>query len=337
MPCRCWAARATCAIGRWNAICATPRSRKSSRAPTRFSASSSPARCWARSPPKACGEDSMTQRYLGSQNPEEIARLEAQQPGVAEALHQALACCSLPPRPRVLEVGCGTGILTAALPTAPITAIDLDERLLAVARKRCPEARIRFERQDAAALPYATRSFDLAICRYVLMHQEAPLAVVGEMHRVVDLGGSAIAFEPDWAARAIYPQSDGEARLIELAIAARRYGWPDVLIGRKLFALFRQAGFLPVHILASTTCQTADDVQAASGGSMANNLAQLMEPGRSFFLRHNLILPEALDDALRQVEALPRQRDYLLASIEFTAIGEKSAPPLGSANDYLPT
>lgn len=277
----------------------------------------------------------MTSRYLGSQNPEEIARLEAQQSGVAEALRQALARVSLSHRPRVLELGCGTGILTralaAALPDAQITAIDLDERLLAVARASFPATRIRFERQDAAALPYPTRSFDLAICRYVLMHQEAPLAVVGEMHRVIALGGWAIAFEPDWAARAVYPHSDGEARLIDLAIAARRYGWPDVLMGRKLFALFRQAGFLPVHILASATCQTADDVQTGSAGatgSLANNLAQLMQPSRSFFIEHGLIAPADFDDALRQVEVLPRDRDYLLASMEFTAIGEKSAPPL---------
>jgi ubiquinone/menaquinone biosynthesis C-methylase UbiE len=275
----------------------------------------------------------MVQGYLGSQNPEEIERLEAQQPGVEEALRRALACCTLPPKPRVLEVGCGTGVLTcalaAALPDARITAIDQDERLLALARRRCPQAPIRFERQDAAALPYATRSFDLALCRYVLMHQETPLAVVGEMHRVVDLGGYAIAFEPDWAARAVYPPNAGEARLIELAAAARRYGWPDVLIGRKLFALFRQAGFLPVRILASATCQTADDVQrAGAADAMMNNLTQFMQQSRGFFLQHGLISAENFDDALRQMAELPHERDYLLASMEFTAIGEKSAPPL---------
>ncbi len=272
----------------------------------------------------------MTHPYLGSQNPEEIARLEAQQPGAAEALRRALARCALPTRARVLEVGCGTGILTAALaealPQAQITAVDLDERLLAVARATLPQGRMRFERQDAASLPYPTRSFDLAVCRYVLMHQEAPLAVVGEMHRVVALGGYAIAFEPDWGARALYPASAAEERLIALATAARRYGWPDVLMGRKLFALFRQAGFLPVHMLASATCQTADDVQAA--GDMASNLAQLMQPSRSFFLQHGLISPADFDDALRQLADLPRQRDYLLASMEFTAIGEKGALPL---------
>jgi ubiquinone/menaquinone biosynthesis C-methylase UbiE len=282
----------------------------------------------------------MAQGYLGSQNPEEIARLEAQQTGVADALRQALARIALPPRPRVLEAGCGTGILTsalaAALPTAQITAIDLDERLLAVARARFPQGRIRFERQDAAALPYPSRAFDLAICRYVLMHQEAPLTVLGEMHRVVALGGYAIAFEPDWGARAVYPPNAGEARLLELAIAARRYGWPDVLIGRKLFALFRQAGFLPVHILASATCQTADDAQAeGAAGSMANNLAQLMQASRSFFLQHRLISPEDFDAALAQAAELPRERDYLLASMEFSAIGEKSAPPLSNLEEGL--
>ena len=61
---------------------------------------------------------------------------------------------------------------------------------------------------------------------------------------------------------------------------------------------------------------------------MTNNLAQLMQPSRSFFLQHNLIAPADFDKALRQVEELPRQRDYLLASMEFTTIGEKSAPPL---------
>ncbi len=275
----------------------------------------------------------MSHRYLGSENPQEIERLAAQQPGVEEALRLALARCALPPRARVLEIGCGTGILTralaTALPDARITAIDRDARLLAEARRRCAERHIRFERQDAAALPYAARSFDLAICRYVLMHQEAPLVVVGEMHRLVAPGGYAIAFEPDWGARAVYPPNAGEARLLELAIAARRYGWPDVLIGRKLFALFRQAGFLPVHILAAAACQTADDVQGTvSAGAMANNLAQLIQQSRDFLLEHHLISVEELDEALRQMEDLPRDRDYFLASMEFTALGEKSAPPL---------
>jgi ubiquinone/menaquinone biosynthesis C-methylase UbiE len=278
----------------------------------------------------------MTYPYFGSQNPQEIARLEAQQPGVAEGLQRALAQCLLPAHAHVLEIGCGTGVLTtalaAALPDAQITAIDRDERLLAEARKRRYPASVRFERQDAAALPYQTRSFDLALCRYVLMHQEAPLAVVGEMHRTLALGGYAIAFEPDWGARAVYPPNAGEARLLEAAITARRYGWPDVLIGRKLFALFRQAGFLPVRVLTAATCQTADEA-ADTGTTMASNMAQLMQQGRGFLLERGLISARELDEALEQLEQLPRERDYFVASLEFTAIGEKSAPPLSSPDE----
>ncbi len=151
----------------------------------------------------------MAGSYLGSQNPQEATRLAAQQWGVEEQVRAALEHCSLPPRARVLEIGCGTGILTAALaqalPDARITAVDRDEHLLAQARLRCPQPTIHFERQDAAALPYPARAFDLAICRYVLMHQEAPLVVVGETHRVVAPGGAAVAIEPDWGARAVYP------------------------------------------------------------------------------------------------------------------------------------
>ncbi len=283
----------------------------------------------------------MAGTYLGSQNPQEAARLAAQQPGVEEQARAALVYCSLPPRARVLEIGCGTGILTAALakalPDAQITAIDRDEHLLMEARQRCPQPTIHFERQNAAALPYPARWFDLAICRYVLMHQEAPLMVVGEMHRVVAPGGAAVAIEPDWGARAVYPPNAGESRLLELAIAARPFGWPDVLIGRKLFALFRQAGFLPVRVQASAVCQTADDVreQEAADGEAGSNLAQLIEQGRGVLLQQGLIAPEDLDDALSLLAHQPRERDYLLASMEFTAIGSKSAPPLSSPDELF--
>lgn len=281
----------------------------------------------------------MAGTYLGSQNPQEATRLAAQQPGVNEQVRAALVYCSLPPRARVLELGCGTGILTAALakalPDAQITAIDRDEHLLAEARLRCPQPTIHFERQNAAALPYPARWFDLAICRYVLMHQEAPLVVAGEMHRVVAPGGAAVAIEPDWGARAVYPPNEGESRLLKVAIAARPFGWPDVVMGRKLFALFRQAGFLPVRVLVAASCQTADDVrgQENAEGEASSNLAQLIEQGRGVLLQQALISPEDLAAALHALSRLPNERDYLLASMEFTAIGSKSAPPLSSPDE----
>ncbi len=67
---------------------------------------------------------------------------------------------------RVLDVGCGTGSLTFALPhlanVAAITAIDQSEAYVNHARANNTDAHITIEQADARALPYADASFDRA-------------------------------------------------------------------------------------------------------------------------------------------------------------------------------
>src|SRR5262249_15333023 len=77
--------------------------------------------------------------YIGAGDPGEAERLAAQEPGALDELRAALALHLLPKRPRVLELGCGSGLFTrallAALPEATVTATDRDEQLLAMARQ----------------------------------------------------------------------------------------------------------------------------------------------------------------------------------------------------------
>ena len=67
---------------------------------------------------------------------------------------------------RVLDVGCGTGSLTFALPAfaslTGVTGIDPTEPFIAAARARNTDPRIAFDLGDARALPYADASFDRA-------------------------------------------------------------------------------------------------------------------------------------------------------------------------------
>ncbi|MEI9965954.1 MAG: dethiobiotin synthase [Caulobacteraceae bacterium] len=62
------------------------------------------------------------------------------QRAVAERLAERIAALPLPPRPRILEIGCGTGLLTAALRRrigpADWTVTDLSPAMLAVCRER---------------------------------------------------------------------------------------------------------------------------------------------------------------------------------------------------------
>jgi ubiquinone/menaquinone biosynthesis C-methylase UbiE len=65
---------------------------------------------------------------------------------------------------RVLDVGCGTGSLTFALPgfanVAAVTGIDAVEAYVAAARARNTDPRISFDAGDARALPYPDASFE---------------------------------------------------------------------------------------------------------------------------------------------------------------------------------
>jgi ubiquinone/menaquinone biosynthesis C-methylase UbiE len=95
-------------------------------------------------------------------------------PGVARSLR------------RVLDAGCGGGYqaryLEAAGQGSEYTGIDQSEASLAEARRRFPGRR--FLRADARRLPFADNEFDLAYSRDVLIHADAPYAVLGELYRV---------------------------------------------------------------------------------------------------------------------------------------------------------
>lgn len=288
-------------------------------------------------------------RYVGRDDLHEVGRLASQEAGGLEELRAGLALCALPERPRVLELGCGSGVFTAmllaALQDATILATDLNERLLAAARERLAAlagspadlARVRFERADAARLPYAARGFDLVACRCVLMHQADPAAVVGEMHRVADVGGYALAIEPDWGARAIYPDPEALAALLDLARRAQPHGFPDLLMGRKLFALLRAAGFAPVHLRATALLTTFDDLPphaSKTGDSEADGTTwpagpeALLLQGRSLLRAAGVIGDEDIDALVARLAAIPRSQDYCSAGLDLVAVGQKPAPAL---------
>jgi ubiquinone/menaquinone biosynthesis C-methylase UbiE len=93
---------------------------------------------------------------------------------------------------RVLEVGCGTGNLSFALPEATnvsaATAIDQAEVFLEAARKRSNDPRFGFQHPDARALPFADGSFDRAFSMLVPSFIPDIEHAVAEMRRVVRPG-----------------------------------------------------------------------------------------------------------------------------------------------------
>jgi ubiquinone/menaquinone biosynthesis C-methylase UbiE len=102
-----------------------------------------------------------------------------------------------------LDIGCGTGALSAAIiercsPTL-ITGIDPSAGFLATARARIADPRARFEQGDAQALPLEGGAFDVAVSGLVLNFVGNPGAMLGEMRRVLRPGGTVALYVWDYA------------------------------------------------------------------------------------------------------------------------------------------
>jgi len=124
------------------------------------------------------------------------------------------------PGDRVLDVGCGTGQLTAELAEVVgaenVAALDPSEAVLAVCRSRVPAADVRVA--SAETLPFADAEFDAVLAQLVVNLVHDPPGAVREMARVARPGGvvAACFWDDDempllhslWdAARAIAPEA----------------------------------------------------------------------------------------------------------------------------------
>jgi len=97
----------------------------------------------------------------------------------------------------ILDVGCGPGILAAALaPLAgEVVGLDVTPKMVELARERCRKAGLdnaRFELGQAEALPFADGAFAAVVTRATLHHFPEPHKVLREMARVVRPGGRAV-------------------------------------------------------------------------------------------------------------------------------------------------
>jgi SAM-dependent methyltransferase len=70
---------------------------------------------------------------------------------------------------------------------AIVTALDLADNMVAIARLRCPEADI--HNADAENLPFQADRFDAVVCCLGILHLPDPERAVAEAHRVLKPGG----------------------------------------------------------------------------------------------------------------------------------------------------
>lgn len=98
---------------------------------------------------------------------------------------------------RILDVGCGTGNVLAAVkhrfPDVQPVGLDLAEGMLMEAARVNPVLRWRLVQGNAQALPFKNSSFDAVISNLSLQWVVSPAAALREMHRVLVPGGGMTA------------------------------------------------------------------------------------------------------------------------------------------------
>ncbi len=128
--------------------------------------------------------DKAANRWDAGWKPDQYARL-------AEILDAA----AIKHNARVLDIGCGTGVLFPLIEyrVEHVVAVDLSEKMLRCAQKK---AAVPLVRADALALPF-TETFDWAICNSVFPHfSDAPQALVA-IRRVLKTGGTLLICHVD--------------------------------------------------------------------------------------------------------------------------------------------
>lgn len=147
----------------------------------------------------------------------------------------------------VLDVGCGTGTLAlmirAACPQAQVSGLDIDPRILAIARTKIAraDADIELHQGSATAPPFAPASFDRVLTTLMLHHLSTPQKreMLTAVHALLRPGGELhIA---DW----------GKPHNLVMRVASLGFRLLDgesteLNLRGELPALVEQAGFIDV-------------------------------------------------------------------------------------------
>ncbi len=114
-----------------------------------------------------------------------------------------LSWLAVPEESRWLDVGCGTGALSATILAfarpASVTGIDASEGYAAYAHEQVRDDRARFRQGNAQALPFEDGGFDAAVSGLVLNFLPEPSRGLAEMARVTRPGGVVAAYVWDYA------------------------------------------------------------------------------------------------------------------------------------------
>lgn len=133
-----------------------------------------------------------------------MQRKVAMTPDMVDQRERVMRALRLRSGERVLEVGCGNGLLAGEMARqvgleGRITGVDISAPMIAMARDaNIGRANVEFTKADAARLPFADASFDAAVTVQCLCFVPDVRLALAEVFRVLRPGGRLVVLDTDW-------------------------------------------------------------------------------------------------------------------------------------------
>jgi demethylmenaquinone methyltransferase/2-methoxy-6-polyprenyl-1,4-benzoquinol methylase len=111
-----------------------------------------------------------------------------------EKLEVLFSLLQVKPGYRVMDVGCGTGVLLPKISelvggTGEVVAVDFAEKMLSIAREKNQFKNLKFFCEDVSCLVFKKNFFDLIICYSVFPHFTNPENTLKHLAKSVKVGG----------------------------------------------------------------------------------------------------------------------------------------------------
>jgi SAM-dependent methyltransferase len=212
---------------------------------------------------------------------------------------------------RCLDLGCGGGDVTLALaelvgPEGEVVGVDIDETKLVLAREEATAAGVSNVDYRRAAVDDVDPdgSFDVVYSRFLFSHLQDSAGALQRMTDAARPAGVVAAEDVDYGGCFCYPENTAYRRSCELYTRAGEARGVDPTIGRRLPALFVDAGLseIGVHVVQPAgfdadiklamplTLENIEDAVVSSGLASREELAALVEELYAFAAEPSSIL-----------------------------------------------
>ena len=153
----------------------------------------------------------------------------------------------------ILDVGCGSGIITSTLAKTfkniSITGIDLSKQRFNDERtKHSDNKNLNFIQGSAENMPFHSNHFDIVFIRFLLEYSKSPLRIIKEMHRVTKPNGFIILQDLDAQLATHYPENKSLQNRLDIILKHLSKSGFDPYIGRKLFHFGKKASLSSIDL-----------------------------------------------------------------------------------------